>query len=413
MLTIVFLATIVLVPIVENVGDLRANVAARRALTAQGVPVQALPGRRPKSFDILNVLPSWHQITAARSAGDLVALIPAPWQFRLYEDSLVLTSTAGKLLRPWTQWVLTGWLGVGNEKVDIGRNGWLYYSDGVQYVTGPGFLDRAQLNRRLSNGYKQPDPRKAIFQFFDELRAAGVSLVVMPIPDKAMIHLKPYSSLAVLGAHPPQNLSWDEFSRDLREHGVPLLDIGQEMFEKDAAGKDMFLRSDSHWNPAGADLAARLLADFLASDLDLPTGAPVSFRHERFAFQKPGDLAPLLGLSASRLPLVSPPEQLNVERVIGPEGTLWREDALSPIFVIGDSFLEIYETETAGLAEQLSYYLKRTVDAKASHNWGEYGAREALGKTLEDVRKAAMGRRVIVWEFAIRSLAVNDWKLLE
>jgi alginate O-acetyltransferase complex protein AlgJ len=412
MLTMVFIATIVLVPLIENVTDLRANFSARRKLEAQGVPVPALPGRRPKSFEILDVMPSWREITSARTAFDLVALIPQPWRFRAYEDSLVLNSAAGKLIRPWTQWLLTAWLGVGNEKVLIGRDGWLFYGDGVEYVTGPGFLDPAQLNRRLSSGYDHSDPRRAIAQFSDELKSVGVSLIVLPVPDKLMIHPESFSPRVAASPQAPQNPSWDTFSRDLREHGVHLLDVSQEMYSAEANRSELFLHYDSHWNPAGADLAGRSLARFLEAEIGPPVEGAVLYRREPAESVRADDLIPLLGVPASRAARVSPPELYHTDRIVKSDGTRWKADPSSRLLVIGDSFLEYYIEDGAGLGAALSYYARRPVDVRASHRWGTYDAREALGKTLQEVRTAARGRRVIVWEFAIRRLAVNDWPLL-
>jgi alginate O-acetyltransferase complex protein AlgJ len=413
MLTIVFLLTIALVPLFETVSDLWTNFAARRALAAQGVPVEKLPGRRPRSFEIFYVIPTWRQIAGAKSASELVTLIPPSWRFRVYEDALVLNSAAGKLIRPWTQWVLTGWLRIGNEKVEVGRDGWLFYGDGFQYVTGPGFLDPAQLAQRVSHGFNWPDPRPAIIQFSDELKALGVSLVVLPIPDKVMISPGSFSPRAAASPHPAQNRSWDVFARDLQQHGVHLLDIGQSMYDEEAGGHQMFLRYDSHWTPAGADVAARLLAHALEADGVRNSSPRIAYRRTGTEATRTDDLVPLLGLPASRALIVSPSEQYHVDHVVGPDGVPWQADPSSDVLIVGDSFLESYLDAQAGLGPALSYYTRSTVDVRASRFWGRYGAREALGKTLQDVRNAARGRRVIVWQFAIRSLAVNDWKPLQ
>ena len=44
---------------------------------------------------------------------------------------------------------MTGWLGAGNERVYVGRDGWLFYRPDVEYLTGRGFLDPAQIERRI------------------------------------------------------------------------------------------------------------------------------------------------------------------------------------------------------------------------------------------------------------------------
>ena len=59
------------------------------------------------------------------------------------------------LTRKWqgpTQNWLTRWVGLGNEKVYVGRDGWLFYRPDVDQITGPGFLDPHVLARRERAG---------------------------------------------------------------------------------------------------------------------------------------------------------------------------------------------------------------------------------------------------------------------
>jgi hypothetical protein len=113
-LVIMFLLTLAAVPAYETISDVRANTATRRQMLSEGVDIAKLPGRRPRSLDILNLVPSWQQVTSARSVQDWIELLPKPLSIRQYENSLVLNSRAGELIRPTVQWILTGWLGTGH-----------------------------------------------------------------------------------------------------------------------------------------------------------------------------------------------------------------------------------------------------------------------------------------------------------
>ncbi len=412
-LVIVFLLTIVAIPLFENISDVRTNIAVRRRMLAQGVDVARLPGRRPRSLDILNTLPSWQEIVAARGMRQWVDLLPKPTRFREYEDSLILTSGAIRLIRPGVQWFLTGWLGTGSEKVIVGRDGWLFYRDGVQYITGPGFLNPEKLGPRSSDGQVQPDPGKAIVQFHNALSRMGISLVVLPIPDKAMIRPASFSPLMRTAPVAPQNPSWQAFRADLQQQGVSLLDLTGEMFQREKGGSPQFLRLDSHWSPVGADVAARALADYLTRRVTLPPAPRVQYSRRQVDYVSYGDLVALLNLPLSRAQAVFPREQLVASQVVAPSGVRWQPDPTSDVLLIGDSFLDMYSTESAGIAEQLSYYLQRPVDRIAGHLWGAYGAREAVGKDLQHVREGVGGRKVVIWEFAMRNLAVGGWKLMD
>ncbi len=206
-----FLLTIVAVPLFETVADLRSNFALRQALLAQGVDRRQWPGRRPRSFDVLDLMPSWRDVAAAR--GDVSKLDRSAARAAAYST---LRGFAGPEFRCRRSLFDRGFNGSdqvrwasGNEKVYIGRDRWLFYSDGVAYVTGPGFLDPEQLARNVV-GRIQPDPRPAIRQFHDELKRLGVTLIVFPTPDKVMIRPESFSR-ALMGRASPRMLSWPTF----------------------------------------------------------------------------------------------------------------------------------------------------------------------------------------------------------
>ena len=68
-----------------------------------------------------------------------------------FERGLEDASTLRRAL-PAAQQLMSAWGGVGNEQVYLGRDGWLFYRPGVDYLTGPGFLSPAVLERRRRSG---------------------------------------------------------------------------------------------------------------------------------------------------------------------------------------------------------------------------------------------------------------------
>jgi hypothetical protein len=113
--------------------------------------------------------------------------------FNAFERTLEDQSLVGRSLRPPAQIVMTRWLGVGNERVYPGREGWLVYRQDVEYSTRPGFLEPVQIERRIASAPEwtnppQPDPRPAIVQLKRDLDARGIALIVMPTPLKPVIH---------------------------------------------------------------------------------------------------------------------------------------------------------------------------------------------------------------------------------
>ncbi|MGH7193527.1 MAG: hypothetical protein ACREJM_08350, partial [Candidatus Saccharimonadales bacterium] len=103
----------------------------------------------------------------------------------LYESGLKDESVLVQRLLCPTQYCLSKWGRLGNEKAYLGHDGWLFYRPGVDYVTAPGFLDPRVLAKRSQAGKPyaappQPDPRPAIGEFARQLRRRGITLLLVP-----------------------------------------------------------------------------------------------------------------------------------------------------------------------------------------------------------------------------------------
>ena len=411
-----FLAIVVLVPVIDTAGDYLDNAAQQRRMLAAHAPISEIPRRRPQAFDVIDFVPTPSRILGARTLEDWTRLLPTPRVLREYEDERSRRSRVGKWVRPWAQWLLTGWFGTGNQQVVYGKDGWLFYSEGAQYASGPGFLDPAQLDKRKGE-VPAPDPRPAIYQLNDELKAIGTTLIVLPVPEKAVVHPSSFSTGRVFDG-PVQNPSWGEFLQGLRQHGVLTLDLSQSMFDAERSGSPQFLQADTHWSESGLDLTARALASALAEQPGVSSAPSRVFVRRPIRFVRKFDLLTRLDLpdfAAKRLTSLAP---IGLTQIRDASGTTWRPDTTSGILFIGDSFLEIFSDGTgsglaAGLAEQVSFYLQRAVDRRAKHDFGFLDVREQLGTSIEMVRREAARRRIIVFVFAMRKLSANGWPLLE
>jgi alginate O-acetyltransferase complex protein AlgJ len=69
--------------------------------------------------------------------------------------------------------------------------------------------------------------------------------------------------------------------------------------------------------------------------------------------------------------------------------------------------------ESAGFAEHLSLHLGRDVDVIAVNDNGASATRQALARDLARGKDRLAGKKLVVWEFAARELAVGDWKPVE
>jgi len=95
-----------------------------------------------------------------------------------------------------------------------------------------------------------------------------------------------------------------------------------------------------------------------------------------------------------------------------------KEDA--DVLLLGDSFTNVFSLgqmgwgEGAGLGPQLGRVLGRDVDVIAQNDAGAHATRRLLANAIAGAEPGAAdrlaGKKVVVWEFASRELAVGDWK---
>jgi len=393
-----FLLTIALVPLID--------LATGRA-TRSGVSLSTLA----------EVVPT------ARREGWLAGSHALLRQMHQFESGLEKGSFLSGALLPLTQRVLTA-LGVGNEKVYLGRAGgerWLYYAPDLRYVTGPGFLDPATLRRRRLEGEEweaapRPDPLPALVDFRRQLARRGIALIVMPAPVKPMIEPEGLTRHGT-PTLPLQNPSWPDFAARLRAAGIELFDPAPLLaVAKGRSGAPQFLRTDTHWAPRAMDLVAGSLAERVRSLPGLSPATGAGYFRQAQAVSNLGDLAVLLTLPASH-PLKSA-EKVTIQRVQTAEGLPWKADPRAEVLLLGDSFTNIYSQSDlgwgtgAGLAEQLAYHLGRPVDRLALNSGGAYTTRQRLAQELAAGNDRLAGKKVVIYELAARELAIGDWKLI-
>ncbi len=325
---------------------------------------------------------------------------------------------------PVTQWLLLAFGGTGNERVYPGKDGWLYLRGGFDYLIGPPFLDPELLRRRHLDApawqpAPSPDPRPAILDFARQLERRSIHLVVMPAPTKAMIHPEPLASrLSRLADQGLQNPSFDVFRDELEAAGVTVIDPAPAMRQAyRKTGEEQFLRTDSHWSPEGLETVATIVAERIG-ELGLPFAGRTTRWHRREREVKGvGDLESVLLLPPWQK--LFTPQPAYVQRVVGASGQLWRSDPRAEILLLGDSFSNVYSREdvgwglSAGLAEQLSYLLKRPIDRLAINAGGASGTRERLATELISGRDRLDGKKLVIFQFAIRDLAIGDWQLVD
>jgi alginate O-acetyltransferase complex protein AlgJ len=362
------------------------------------------------AFALLVAFPAAHQLvrdlgrTGRWSALRLFRQAPTHASLKEFENALARDSELGTLARTAYQTLLARALREGNDKVLVGRDGFLFFRKEVEMAAGPGFLSRRAGPRRGSDDGERTlsDPVGAIADYHRQLKARGIRLVFVPIPAKPFI----YPERVWPGTPGPAwNRDRDLFRSKLAQAGVDVLDVTDELWRAKETG-EVFLRSDTHWTPLGLGAAADRIADHLRPMLS-GTGTGV-LPSRSVPVTNGGDLLRMMDLWPGASPFK--PETVEPTQVTAPAG----DDA--PVLLLGDSFTNIYSRkelewgEGAGLAEQLALLLGRPVQALALNGGGATAVRQLLSR-----KPALLARkRVVLWACSARDLFDESvaWELV-
>lgn len=419
-----FLATIFAVPIAQSVIETRRNTQERQAqIAAKELPRESV---LPQAFEVLSVLPSGEEVRATKNLSQAWNLIPTPQKMADFESALEDESLLVGWLLPRAQNALAGWPGVGNEQAYIGRKigeqQWLHYRPDVDYLTSRGFLDAALLRVRQRGGdatgeAAQPDPLPAIIDFAQQLKRRNIELIVMPTPVKAMLQPETLSPRYRFGEGVLQNPSYALFREKLARAQIKVFDASEPMLQLMRRTKrPKYLQTDTHWTPEAMELSARELARFIRAQVKLEAPEPIEYTRLSHEVSNGGDIAEMLKLPDNQKLFGKQKVRIHP---IQEDGEAWYPHRGADILLLGDSFSNIYSLEgmgwgeSAGLAEQLSFELKRPVDSIINNAGGSHVTRERLSNELRRGKDRLRGKRLVIWQFAMRDLLIGDWKLLE
>lgn len=258
-------------------------------------------------------------VTAAASAlpyrpepGRSVVSGEATRQFESHYDEQFPVKTLGTNVWGAIQYLL---FGEGRSGVIVGREGWLYtqeefreYSDAEQQIAAHlSLIERAQA----------------------ELQQRGTELVVAVVPSKARLYPE-YVEDAV-----PAAVHRDLYARlhaELRQRDITAPDL-LDALARCKARNAVFLRTDTHWTPEGADCGANAIAAELA-----PVTAAQTFETEVLA-PRPhaGDLMQFLPLAPTFSALLPPPDLLVPRSTLGTADLLGEAPA-PQVVLVGTSY---------------------------------------------------------------------------
>lgn len=398
LLSLVFLATIFLVPITQQFLDFRAGTST-----------------------------SYQLGVVAKGEGDKDGLLAGIDRYNnaileginRLESDLEEGSFLRHLFLPPLQYLYLRFFDKGNEKAVPGRGGELHYAADLDALIGPPFLHSQQLRERAASHKLweepvTPDPLPAILDFHKQLAARGISLILLPVPTKAAIAPESLSGRDL--AAPLANRSLPEFFKVMADNDIAVFDPRPALVRYSREKEGAYLRTDTHWLPGAMQAVAGEVATVIEQKVpELTLSSKTLAQEERVVGV--GDIARMLTLPESAN--LYAPQEVTVRRIVSDRQEIWQPEKGAEILLLGDSFANIYASEGlgwqsgAGLAEQLAHQLQRPVDLLARNDSGAYVTREMLAGELARGRDRLAGKKVVVWQFAERELAYGDWKRID
>jgi alginate O-acetyltransferase complex protein AlgJ len=291
-----------------------------------------------------------------------------------------------------------------------GRDGWLFASSELRHLgAGPFWGTNAPAASRA--GAAVSDPLPAVVDFDRQLKAMGISLLLVPVPPKAVVYpdkVSPGVALDERGLPPRADAHHRAFYRMLADEGVQVLDLTDDFItarREDAAEGPVYCVTDTHWSSRACALAARRIRERVAASwTNLPGAArTLEFRTAVAAKEVTGDLVELSGATNR------PPERVRIHSVgVGSGMDPVQPDEGSPVILLADSHGLVFSAggdmhaTGGGLPDHLAMELGVAVDLVARRGSAATSVRIDLARRFimdESVRSA---KKVVVWCFAAR-----------
>ncbi len=180
----------------------------------------------------------------------------------------------------------------GRPGVILGKDQWLYTDEEFDPVANSEQIEAE--NFALIRGVR------------DQLKAHGVQLVMAIVPAKARLYPEH------IGAQTPTSLHADlyqQFHAQAQQAGIVAPDLLAPLQQAKQQGQ-VFLRTDTHWTPMGAEVVAQNLSKTIAAQMPL-SGTPQQYKTEAVKTEPyKGDLTTFLPLDPLFSNLLPKPDDL-------------------------------------------------------------------------------------------------------
>lgn len=271
----------------------------------------------------------------------------------------------------------------GGKKTLVGKDGWLYTAEEFD---------------------RQPEAQEAEQRLFNlvgsvntYLESKGIKLAVVLVPAKARIYPEYLSSRRLPAG---RDAVYDRAYAHMTQMGIPAPNL-VEAYQKEKGNVPLYFKLDTHWTPAGAEIAANLLAESLGGYLTEGTEYTKSVQPSE---ELEGDLEKYIGTWIFS-PLFAPEkdsiERHDIQKVDDGSGGGLFGDEVIPVVLVGTSYSAIDKWNFEG---ELKSALKADVLNLADEGQGPL---EPMAKFLSDTNLDNSDIKLVVWEIPERFIPVS------
>ncbi len=336
----------------------------------------------------------------------LFSRVPSEENLRSLESDLESSSWFPQALRPWWQRLRFALLGDLGEKAVLGRDGWLFYAPDVRYLVEP-FPHVATSAQRMTIRLS------AIIAFRDQLARKGIRLLVVPMPVKPSVYPDKLTRRVVSGGQSFSSHTLELISK-LKAAGVEvsnLFETFRELREKNSLpeSEPYYLVRDTHWSGKAVIIAAEEVAEQIRRLGWIDSGS-TDYDLKAVVAKRRSDVAQMV--KAPGVEEKYPPEDVLCHQVVQKnDGKPYQDDPHSPVLVLGDSFLRIYQRDeptAAGFISHLAMKLRRPLASIVNDGGASTLVRQELARRAEILQ----GKRLVIWEFVERDIrfGMEGWK---
>lgn len=330
-----------------------------------------------------------HRCREVAAPADIQSLTEGEWT-SLYEEVFNKSLTTYDISK--NSWGLLNYtfFREGNDGVLIGDDNWLFTTE--EFFYQPDWEENYKYNLefiRTVSAY---------------LRRSNIELLIVPVPSKARI----YEDMLGRYEYPDYKKAiYPDFVRRMKTQDISVIDL-MPAFKKKKDAALLFLKSDTHWTPAGAALAAelaghyvnRLYPNFLYEKRNFVTEVrgKIALEGDLLRYVPLGPLTDDLGLAADRIPNLETVEAGN--RQVGLQDALF-SDSTPPVTLVGTSY-------SANPAWNFDGFLKQSINADVLNAADEgLGPFETMKEYLSNDAFKSSPPRLLIWEIPERYLTFS------